>query len=625
MVSSSFYQPQRDSYRSDSRQESRYDRNENGYRGPAAVTASAVDFDNPQDAEAAFNKLLKRTGVQLDWTWEQTMRATILDPMFRAIKDASARKDAFSRYIDNLKIEEEEKEKDRVAKFKVDFRNMLARHSDIKHYTRWKTALPLIESEPSFTASDNDEEKQKIFRDYIAELRKNYTDKRYQDHEEAMKELSDLVKEIAVSPDIRWAEAQKKLHAHPTFVNDEKYQTLTKSEVLDAFVNQIRAMWDEVNTIKQREKQQRGRTARKAREAFKAMLRDMQDNNQIGPETQWKQIYGQVKDDARYTALIQTCHPGESKLDGSTPQDIFFDIIEDLDYEVDDLRNDVDKALRDMRFTFDVNTTEQDFLTKISSAPSLKTAPQPHLKAVYKKLQAYATEHQEEIARERKRQQRKLIDLLRSRIKRLEPPVKLDDTWDQVRARVEQLPEYTDLDADEDRRAAYDKHMLRLQDDAERDRVHRAERTRRRGSSNPPRAVGDAYEADRIRAVEQRERLYGRGDGNRRESRDDGGGGGGARYDRERRERDAERERAYISRADPHAKTADLDYGDDGSEDEVEDVVASAKRDRRPSGSDTGRKERASKRARTDDDKDVDQDMQAGSEDGEIEEVVDGK
>ena len=110
-----------------------------------------------------------------------------------------------------------------------------------------------------------------------------------------------------------------------------------------------------------------------------------------------------------------------------------------------------------------------------------------------------------------------------------------------------------------------------------------------------------------------------------------------SRYERERRERDAERERAYITRADPYAKAADLDYGD--SSDGPGNSRPGSSHGGKRAGSESRRgNERAAKRPRTEgglrsedtvakikqDKEGGDKEeiaLQSGSEEGEIEEV----
>lgn len=184
------------------------------------------------------------------------------------------------------------------------------------------------------------------------------------------------------------------------------------------------------------------------------------------------------------------------------------------------------------------------------------------------------------------RQQRRVVDGLRSRIKHLEPPVLLSDTWDQVRARVEKFEEYRLLENDEIRRSAYEKFMRRLKEkeDYERDLSRRGQHDRdhdhRNGFSRDRKhktrsPEPDAYEADRRKAQADRERQYRKSsvtglspphrryrDERERYDRRSSKQGSLSHYDHERRERDAERERLYVTRADPREKTSELDYGD---------------------------------------------------------------
>jgi pre-mRNA-processing factor 40 len=193
------------------------------------------------------------------------------------------------------------------------------------------------------------------------------------------------------------------------------------------------------------------------------------------------------------------------------------------------------------------------------------------------------------------RQQRRAVDNLRSFIKHLEPPIRVDDTFDRVRSRIERSEEYLAVSSDDLRRSAFDKVVRRLkekEEDAEKDRLKRRERVSvdrathrdrdrgershrsgRHGRSRSPEP--DAYEADRKRAIADREKNYRKGSAadtllspagrrgdfekDNRSRRDDSM----SHYDRERRTREDEREKLYRRRADPRGSIDELPYGDD--------------------------------------------------------------
>ncbi|KAH9462089.1 hypothetical protein Pst134EB_006008 [Puccinia striiformis f. sp. tritici] len=69
------------------------------------------EFKTPEDAERAFIGLLRLKGVTPSWTWEQTMRDIITEPLYKA-RQAQARKAAWEKFIDSeRKREKENREK----------------------------------------------------------------------------------------------------------------------------------------------------------------------------------------------------------------------------------------------------------------------------------------------------------------------------------------------------------------------------------------------------------------------------------------------------------------------------------------------------------------------------------
>lgn len=217
------------------------------------------------------------------------------------------------------------------------------------------------------------------------------------------------------------------------------------------------------------------------------------------------------------------------------------------------------------------------------------------LNLIFQRIQEKAIRRTEDEKHAADRQQRRAVDALRSRIKRLEPPVRVTDTWAEVQPRLEKYEEYKALESDELRESAFEKAIRRLKErdeDAERDREahsqsrgsrrdydrgdreYRSGRGERRGPSGQSTRTPemDAYEADRRKAQADRERTYRkvsgispprdrrdeRGDRDRYRSRD-------RDFDRPRARdpdrREDERERLYRTRGDPRGSRDELDYG----------------------------------------------------------------
>lgn len=49
-------------------------------------------FTTIEEAEKAFMHLLRKAGVDANWTWDQTMRAIITDPLYKALNTLAEKK-----------------------------------------------------------------------------------------------------------------------------------------------------------------------------------------------------------------------------------------------------------------------------------------------------------------------------------------------------------------------------------------------------------------------------------------------------------------------------------------------------------------------------------------------------
>lgn len=552
-----------------------------GSRGPTFVSQSNdPDYSTFEEGEAAFIKLLRRSNVQPDWTWEQTMRATIKDPQYRALKDPKDRKAAFEKYAIEVRIQEKDRAKERLAKLRSDFGVMLRRHPEIKYYTRWKTARPIIEGETIFRSTNDDTERRQLFEEYIIELKKANIEREAVTRKSAMDELVNILKALDLEPYTRWSEAHDIIQADEKFQGDDKFKTLSKSDILTAFENHIKSLERTFNDERQREKMTKARRERQNRDRFIDLLTQLKTNGKVKAGTKWMEILPLVQEDARYVAML-----GQP---GSTPIDLFWDMVEEEERALRLVRNDVLDVLEDKRFEITTKTTLPEFSSVMSTDRRTASLSSDALSLIFTRLYEKVVRRTEEDKHASERHQRRTIDALRSKIKHLSnPPVTLSSTWDTVRPYISQFEEFKALDSDDLRRQAFDKVMRRLKEKDEdlehernKERSGRRDRDRERDLRNGHSASHhhgrrsrtpelDPYEADRRKAMADRERQYhksgmtglsppprdSRDRHERIPSRDHLRL---SHYDRDRRERDEERERLYRTRG---SRGDELDYG----------------------------------------------------------------
>lgn len=311
-----------------------YGNDVNGSRAQVFVPANTdPDYSTFEEAEAAFLKLLRRNNVSPDWTWERTMRAIIKDSQYRALKDPKDRKAAFEKYAVEVRLQEKDKAKERLEKLRTDFATMLRSHPEIKHYTRWKTARPIIEGETIFRSTDNDDERRQLFEDYIIELKKTNAEKEANTRKAALEELVDILKGLDLEPYTRWSEAQGIIQSNQRIQGDQKFKALTKSDMLTAFENHIKSLEKTFNDARQQQKNLKSRRERQNRDRFLSLLHELKKAGKIRAGTKWSQIHSSVEGDERYVAML-----GQT---GSTPLDLFWDMVEEEERALRSTRNEV--------------------------------------------------------------------------------------------------------------------------------------------------------------------------------------------------------------------------------------------------------------------------------------------
>ncbi|KAF1816792.1 hypothetical protein P152DRAFT_406849 [Eremomyces bilateralis CBS 781.70] len=586
-----------DSYQQDRPGPDRYSSYNEPHRSSFAPSSDEPYYGTPDEAESAFFKLLRRSGVQPDWTWTQMVRACAKDPQYRAIKDPKDRKVAFEKFVTEVRTQEKEREKERQAKVRADFINMLKSHPEIKYYTRWKSIRPIIEGETAFRAAKSEDERTALFNEYRDELWKSHSIEEETLRKTGLNQLTEMLKVMVVDPYTRWLEAHNKLQENHRFKSEPALGALNTLDVMKSFENHIKSLERNHNEARQKEKQKKYRTERQNRDKFIALLNELKRAGKIKAGKSWSSIHPLVEKDPRFDAIL-----GQS---GSGPLELFWDIVEEEERLYRARRNDVLDLLDDRQFEITQKTTLAEF-THLLSADRRTASIDPDIASlIFNRLRDKVVKRAEDNKFTAERQQRKAVDALRSRIKRLaDPPVTATDTWDLVRPRLEKSDEFRALDSDELRKSAFEKVVRRLKerdedhekekerskrdkdhrrDDRDRDRGDRDRGDRYRGERNgyPSRRHRtrspdhDPYEADRRKAQADRERQYRKSSAGvsppppprSTRDRDDRGRrvSGGGHYDRERREREAERERLYVNRGDPRERSSELDYGDSRS------------------------------------------------------------
>jgi pre-mRNA-processing factor 40 len=145
-------------------------------------------FATFEEGEKAFMYLLRKAGVDATWTWDQTMRAIITDPLYKALNSLAEKKSSWQKarplmflpeltltcsrqYTEGLKAKEQEEREARLAKIRPAIRNMLKGNPNVFHYSTFPTADRLFAQHPIWQQARIESERKLIFEEYVSELK----------------------------------------------------------------------------------------------------------------------------------------------------------------------------------------------------------------------------------------------------------------------------------------------------------------------------------------------------------------------------------------------------------------------------------------------------------------------
>lgn len=145
-----------------------------------AINGVLPDFQTHADAERAFMGMLTTIGVTKSWTWEQTMRETITEPMYKALNSLSERKDAFIKYVAQAEAVDKAATDRSLDRARKNFFSALdklnggpTRREGIKVWWNFENRRDsLAEEIPEVWSSlSNDTERKILFDEYISALK----------------------------------------------------------------------------------------------------------------------------------------------------------------------------------------------------------------------------------------------------------------------------------------------------------------------------------------------------------------------------------------------------------------------------------------------------------------------
>ncbi|KAI8985558.1 hypothetical protein BD414DRAFT_578408 [Trametes punicea] len=506
-------------------------------------------FATVEEGEKAFTHLLRKAGVDANWTWDQTMRAIITDPLYKALNTLAEKKAAWQKYVDGLRAKEQEEREARLAKLRPSIRNLLKGNPNVFHYTTFATADRLFAQHPIWQQAKIEAERRLIFEEYVAELKQREVQETRAARARSISKIVALFKKMDVDVLTRWRQAHQMVLESDEWKEDPELQKLPTLDILLAFEDYSRVREREFEEQMRRRQIEKTRKERKAREAFREVLNGLVESGDIKARTKWKEVYPKFANDNRYLDMLGN--------PGSNPIELFWDVVDSLDQKLDakievamgaikrhnkaledkskaekeqtdkeeqakesaeagdvpsNAENHATSAVPQFRpFEVGPDTTEEEFVNvvKADSDENVKALTDEDLKEIYQSLHEAALKKQAEEKRRAERKQRHLQDDLRYALKKVPELHDANLSYEEALPYMQDLPEYKAIEDDEGRRAAFAKFVKRQKErlrEREREASEDGASTTSRRRKEPVKDREPERERDRDRDRDHRDR-----------------------------------------------------------------------------------------------------------------------
>ncbi|KAK0175703.1 hypothetical protein PV327_009432 [Microctonus hyperodae] len=432
-----------------------------------------MQFKDKKEAIEAFKELLKERDVPSNATWEQAVKMIQNDLRYPQMKKLNERKQAFNAYKTQKLKEEREQERLRLKKAKEDLEQFLLNHERMTSTTKYYKCEEMYMNTDVWRAV-GDADRRDIYEDVIFNLAKREKEEAKQLKKRNTKRLAQVLDTMTdVTYHTTWQEAQSLLLQHSSFAEDADLLEMDKEDALLVFENHIRQLEKDEEEEKDQDKKRRKRQERKNRDGFISLLDELHEQGKLTSMSLWVELYPMLSADLRFSAML-----GQP---GSTPLDLFKFYVEDLKSRFHDEKKIIREILKDKNFEVQVNTTFEEFATVVCEDRKSATLDAGNVKLTYNLLLEKAEAREKERVKEETRKFKRLEMGFKNLLKNTQVDYQMN--WDDVRAKIEESPEFNAITLESERIRIYKEYQHELEESCS----HHHIRSRKKKTRKPKR------------------------------------------------------------------------------------------------------------------------------------------
>jgi len=427
----------------------RIKRKREGKEVPKKEKEKEEKLDRPltkEEAREAFRKLLREKGMSSSWTQEQALQETRDDPRWKLLK-MGEKKQVFQGLMAELRREEREEKRKKELKAEEDFIQLLFDCKEIKKHTTFREAMTLISTDQRFMLIVGDRERERLYNEFIDQRSRKERDESRKRRREGMENFRQFLESNkSVTVDTQWRLFKEQVADHPSFKDIDKLDSLS------VFMDYIKDLESkDIEKLKE-EKLDRRNKSRKCREGFRQLLEEYWVARKINVKTRWKEFKPVIRNDPRFIGLLDDDVEGGNS---STPAELFYDLIEDLEERYHKEKKRIKEILKENQVLINQQISYEAFLESINKHEYYKSLDETNLRFIYTDLQDKALRVEEKTKKKSKKKFLSLLKMMR---------ITRTSTWEQIKAN---LPTSENIPFnDKEQKDLFDEHIKkRAQED----------------------------------------------------------------------------------------------------------------------------------------------------------------
>ncbi|KAM4088621.1 hypothetical protein ACJW30_07G085100 [Castanea mollissima] len=449
------------------------------------VDPEPLIYANKLEAKNAFKALLESANVGSEWTWDRAMRVIINDRRYGALKTLGERKQVFNEFLSQRKKQEAEERRIKLKKAREEFKQLLEGSTELTSSTRWSKVVSMFENDERFKAVERDRDRKDLFESYLEELKIKERARVEEERKRNRMEYREFLQSCDfIKADSQWRKLQDRLEA------DERCARLEKIDRLEIFLEYIRDLEREEEERRKIEKEELRKVERKNRDEFRKLMEEHIAAGTLTAKTHWRDYSTKVKDIPTYVAV-------SSNTSGSTPKELFQDVLEELEKQYDEDKTRIRDAVKLGKIMLSSTWTLEDFQIAISKDVHSPPVSNVNLKLVFDELLERVREKEEKEAKKRKRLADDFAHLLCST-----KEIFASSKWEDCKPQFDNSREFSSIGEESFCREIFEQHIAQLKEQAkEQERKRKEEKAKKEK---------EREERERRKAKQRREKEEGR-------------------------------------------------------------------------------------------------------------------